>query len=90
MFLKDKVFIHLKFESIVFDPCHYFIFGIKKNEGVSYLVIVHVFQKRLYDFQKRLCVFKDYIIVHPISSDAGCDGVAKDELYSSDSFLNKN
>jgi len=54
------------------------------------LVIVHVFQKRLYDFQKRLCVFKDYIIVHPISSDAGCDGVAKDELYSSDSFLNKN
>jgi len=30
------------------------------------------------------------VSIHPISSDPGCDGVAKDELSSSDSFLNKN
>nr|YP_009657241.1 hypothetical chloroplast RF2 [Medicago laciniata]QCO74139.1 hypothetical chloroplast RF2 [Medicago laciniata] len=62
----------------------------KKEEDVSFVLLRQSENKEIANIVKISMYLKNTVSIHPISSDPGCDGVAKDELYSSDSFLNKN
>nr|YP_010566659.1 hypothetical protein RF2 [Medicago soleirolii]UZC32278.1 hypothetical protein RF2 [Medicago soleirolii] len=62
----------------------------KKEEDVSFVLLRQSENKEIANIVKIQMYLQNTVSIHPISSDPGCDGVAKDELYSSDSFLNKN
>nr|UZC30912.1 hypothetical protein RF2 [Medicago rugosa] len=62
----------------------------KKEEDVSFVLLRQSENKEIANIVKIHMYLQNTVSIHPISSDPGCDGVAKDELYSSDSFLNKN
>nr|YP_009642731.1 hypothetical chloroplast RF2 [Medicago biflora]QCO74216.1 hypothetical chloroplast RF2 [Medicago biflora] len=62
----------------------------KKEEDVSFVLLRQSENKEIANIVKIIMYLQNTVSIHPISSDPGCDGVAKDELYSSDSFLNKN
>ena len=62
----------------------------KKEEDVSFVLLRQSEKKERANIVKINRILQNTVSIHPISSDPGCDGVAKDELYSSDSFLNKN
>nr|YP_010565976.1 hypothetical protein RF2 [Medicago murex]UZC30608.1 hypothetical protein RF2 [Medicago murex]UZC30684.1 hypothetical protein RF2 [Medicago murex] len=62
----------------------------KKEEDVSFVLFRQSEKKEIANIVKISMHLQNTVSIHPISSDPGCDGVAKDELYSSDSFLNKN
>nr|UZC31290.1 hypothetical protein RF2 [Medicago constricta] len=62
----------------------------KKEEDVSFVLFRQSENKEIANIVKIHMYLQNTVSIHPISSDPGCDGVAKDELYSSDSFLNKN
>nr|YP_009657014.1 hypothetical chloroplast RF2 [Medicago orbicularis]QCO73911.1 hypothetical chloroplast RF2 [Medicago orbicularis] len=61
----------------------------KKEEDVSFVLLRQSENKEIANIVKISMYLQNTVSIHPISSDPGCDGVAKDELYSSDSFLNK-
>nr|YP_009656480.1 hypothetical chloroplast RF2 [Medicago suffruticosa]QCO73246.1 hypothetical chloroplast RF2 [Medicago suffruticosa] len=62
----------------------------KKEEDVSFVLLRQSENKEIANIVKISMYLQNTVSIHPISSDPGCVGVAKDELYSSDSFLNKN
>nr|UZA65626.1 Ycf2 protein [Medicago lupulina] len=62
----------------------------KKEEDVSFVLLRQSENKEIANIVKISIYLQNNVSIHPISSDPGCVGVAKDELYSSDSFLNKN
>lgn len=62
----------------------------KKEEDVSFVLLRQSENKEIANIVKIHMYLQNTVSIHPISSDLGCGGVAKDELYSSDSFLNKN
>nr|YP_010173618.1 hypothetical chloroplast RF2 [Medicago arabica]QSJ48855.1 hypothetical chloroplast RF2 [Medicago arabica] len=62
----------------------------KKEEDVSFVLLRQSEKKEIANIVKISMYLQNTVSIHPISSDPGCDGVAKDELYSSDSFVNKN
>ncbi|AES64202.1 ycf2 domain protein [Medicago truncatula] len=62
----------------------------KKEEDVSFVLLRQSENKEIANIVKIHMYLQNTVSIHPILSDPGCDGVAKDELYSSDSFLNKN
>nr|YP_009656632.1 hypothetical chloroplast RF2 [Medicago marina]QCO73530.1 hypothetical chloroplast RF2 [Medicago marina] len=62
----------------------------KKEEDVSFVLLRQSENKEIANIVKIHMYLQNTVSIHPISSDLGCDGVAKDKLYSSDSFLNKN
>nr|YP_010173314.1 hypothetical chloroplast RF2 [Medicago praecox]QSJ48495.1 hypothetical chloroplast RF2 [Medicago praecox]UZC32126.1 hypothetical protein RF2 [Medicago praecox]UZC32202.1 hypothetical protein RF2 [Medicago praecox] len=62
----------------------------KKEEDVSFVLLRQSENKEIANIVKIHMYLQNTVSIYPISSDPGCDGVAKDELYSSDSFLNKN
>ena len=62
----------------------------KKEEDVSFVLLRQSEKKEIANIVKISMYLQNTVSIHPISSDPGCDGVAKDELSSSDSFLNKN
>nr|YP_009988060.1 hypothetical protein RF2 [Medicago edgeworthii]QNM38298.1 hypothetical protein RF2 [Medicago edgeworthii] len=61
-----------------------------KKEDVSFVLLRQSENKEIANIVKIIMYLQNTVSIHPISSDPGCDRVAKDELYSSDSFLNKN
>nr|YP_010565824.1 hypothetical protein RF2 [Medicago turbinata]UZC30456.1 hypothetical protein RF2 [Medicago turbinata] len=63
---------------------------VKKEEDVSFVLLRQSENKEIANIVKIQMYLQNTVSIHPISSDLRCDGVAKDELYSSDSFLNKN
>nr|YP_010173238.1 hypothetical chloroplast RF2 [Medicago secundiflora]QSJ48419.1 hypothetical chloroplast RF2 [Medicago secundiflora] len=62
----------------------------KKEEDVSFVLLRQSEKKEIANIVKISIYLLNTVSLHPISSDPGCGGVAKDELYSSYSFLNKN
>nr|YP_010566583.1 hypothetical protein RF2 [Medicago heyniana]UZC32050.1 hypothetical protein RF2 [Medicago heyniana] len=61
-----------------------------KKEDVSFVLLRQSEKKEIANIVKISMYLQNTVSIHPISSDPGCDGVAKDELASSDSFVNKN
>nr|UZC31140.1 hypothetical protein RF2 [Medicago coronata] len=62
----------------------------KKEEDISFVLLRQSENKEIANIVKISMYLQNTVSIHPISSDPGCVGVAKDELYSSYSFLYKN